>query len=721
MSVTWVQNGSSQFEVSSKDHLLQIMTQGTYSTDAGTPPASAAAYWSSSFIQTVDIDLANDANITPIGTSSTKFTGQYDGDSYSISNWLYTTATSHPGLFGYTNTGCILKNMRLAGIWNMDVDFTGHGGFLCAQFENSSAYNIEGDFDVGTYFGPTTSNYVQAGTMIGYAKTCTLQGFVVKGSVDMDDSSTNNRGQGGVFGNTEKSYVKFIQNVADFPSGIKNPFRTAGICAFSEQDYEWSNVQCAMTGDIWSANPGGIFGYIRLGSTASPIIDNIVLSMTGNIMNAAGSSASGGAFAYQFVTAYIDTTLNRFVNYMTGDCSSGTASSLFGSFDLTIQNSIIAPNGTLSVVDVSNSSSNSGVFTETTKYDESFGLTFSINNGGSSDSASLTGFLTHASFTELPYIDLSGTDDEGNSYDWDFIYGNVGGNATEYPLYTHAVLHKGDMIAPFVVDYDTVASGFDGTSLQLTFANTTTDTVYVQLAFTVTSTTAGTTTTWSLPAPLTVVSGVLTAEVTLEDSGATAYRISITPDGGSEVVSVSTTTELIHTISNLSPVTNYTVSLYTDTGAGFVSEASESITTLANISGNYDKTDYDDGSGGFDLSEFNDTSLGHISEVMDSLFTTGDSISLEVDSIVRDTTFSNVAGTLTIDKLETEPIISVGFDGLASQTTSVNLTDEADVSTTYGIVYDGIESDPTYSINGGSYKAGQSLVLNGKKVTIFNF
>lgn len=37
-TVTWVQNGNGEYEISSREHLLQLMNVGNLYTDAGTPP-----------------------------------------------------------------------------------------------------------------------------------------------------------------------------------------------------------------------------------------------------------------------------------------------------------------------------------------------------------------------------------------------------------------------------------------------------------------------------------------------------------------------------------------------------------------------------------------------------------------------------------------------------------------------------------------------------------
>ena len=701
--VTWILNGSSQYEVSSKNHLIQIMGQGTIHGDAGTPPSS---YWSDSFIQTADIDLENDSSITPIGTTTTRFTGIYDGGLYSISNWSYSTPGDFIGLFGITNTGCILKNIRLTGIWNLDVDFTGHGGFLGGSLENSSVYNIEGDFDIGTYFAATTANWVQGGSIFGKSKWCTIQGVTVKGSVDFDPASTGNTARGGVFGNTQFSHVKYVRNLADFPSGIVTPYRAAGICPFCEQDYSWSNVLNAMTGDIAAGQAGGIFGYFRLGTGAIENVHTIVNSMTGDL-------TTGGALAFSMEARYANTIISQFANYMTGNHYNGMVRAITSlGFDVTIEDCIIAPNGVLTQVDTP-IPTGTDTYLFTTKYDDSFGMTFTTNVG-STTSASLSGFLDHAKFRNLPYLDISGTDDDGNSYDWDFIYGNLGAHV-DYPLYTHAILHKDDVTAPFEIDYDTVTSGFDGTTRQLTFANYGTSTVYINVEFTINSTSATVTATFIQLDPFTITVRPTSIIITILDAGADAYRLTYNESGASsETVFASSTLVLDHTISNLTPETAYVVSLYLDTGAGFVFEMSVNGTTLANSSVNYDTSDFDNGNGGFDLTSVDSGGFDVISEVLNDLFITGNKISLKSGGRILDSMDFVVRGE-TVPISESNGILMPFIQSIgAGQTATLTLSNASTVSVTFD------ESTDKVTVDGQEYDDGEYFVLDGKKVSVIN-
>ncbi|CAM9098586.1 unnamed protein product [Ectocarpus sp. 12 AP-2014] len=142
MSVHWVASEDGSFEVSSKNHLLQLMHHGGKFANTGTPPSS---YMYSSYVQTADIDLESDiSNIQPI----TQFRGVYDGQGFRVSNWKC-TALSGKGtaFFGYTQDAEI-KNLVLDGVW-YTVN-TNDGSLFAAHNTRTNFYNITADFSPGT-------------------------------------------------------------------------------------------------------------------------------------------------------------------------------------------------------------------------------------------------------------------------------------------------------------------------------------------------------------------------------------------------------------------------------------------------------------------------------------------------------------------------------------------------------------------------------------------
>lgn len=149
MSVTWVLNADSKYEISSVEHLLQLMHKGALYTDAGSPPSD---YMAAAYLQTADIDLADHhANIVPISD----FAGEYDGGLQTISNWSYTdpdftnATVEYAGLFG-SASGCVLKHIRLSGKWTLR-GFTRSAGMLAgALFSSSQVFDVEGDFAIGS-------------------------------------------------------------------------------------------------------------------------------------------------------------------------------------------------------------------------------------------------------------------------------------------------------------------------------------------------------------------------------------------------------------------------------------------------------------------------------------------------------------------------------------------------------------------------------------------
>lgn len=202
-------------------------------------------------------------------------------------------------------------------------------------------------------------------------------------------------------------------------------------------------------------------------------------------------------------------------------------------------------------------------------------------------------------------------------------------------------------------------------------------------------------------------------------SGATSYgvRYSVGDVGiGDKIVSVRQTTQRSHSVRNLSPGTLYSVYLYYSTSSAVPSilVGSGSFTTLSNTAGNHDKADFGDESGKFSLADLDPTSLDKLGEVMNDLFTTGDVISFKLPT-------GNSVSTKFVRRGETTTItdgssVSLPFtaNSGAGQTASLTLSD----STTVSITFD--ETTQEMSVGGQVYTSGQSFVLDGKKVTLYD-
>ncbi|MEA3443688.1 MAG: GLUG motif-containing protein, partial [Bacteroidota bacterium] len=118
------------------EYYYVIATLADLQTLSNTP-----ADWYGPIIQTADIDASGTlswnggAGFSPIGSSTTNFTGSYDGDGYSINNlYINQTSNDYNGFFGY------LYNADIDNINLTDVDISG----------NNQTGGLAGLIDYGT-------------------------------------------------------------------------------------------------------------------------------------------------------------------------------------------------------------------------------------------------------------------------------------------------------------------------------------------------------------------------------------------------------------------------------------------------------------------------------------------------------------------------------------------------------------------------------------------
>lgn len=479
MSVVWTTNVDGAYEVASSAHLLQIMQKGALGSDTN-PPTD---YWASSYLQTSDIDLVNDhASIVPIGNSTTKFTGQYDGGLFQIKNWSNLTSATDMGLFGHIYQA-VLKHIRLSGVWIM-ASPTATAGFFCGALYYSDVSDVEGDFSPGTLAKGTAGD--ATGGLIGNASGSRTYGLTVRGTIDFE--AKKSKDIGGIIGtaNGSNMLISHCRNFATFTNGIKG--RNSGgilgrisVDALNEQDGLFSMCQNSMNGDIVGDNAGGVCGDVYAGCPTEFLVN----SMTGNIT---GSIVAGGIFGQAAVHDGNLFPASKLLNYMTGQIvgqyySGGiigyvTRGSLSGDAlqygDLTITKSVVAMNG-----NVNQSVIGSEQFTPSlveVTVETSFGMTHTLNNNGSATMVVDAALVYDPSFTDLPYFKLDGADPDGTLYDWDFVYANIAGKT---PAYTHLSAHTAEVSAPFYTDFGLASSN---NNVYLTYANADTKSVYIDAA-----------------------------------------------------------------------------------------------------------------------------------------------------------------------------------------------------------------------------------------------
>lgn len=656
MSVTWVLNGNSKHEISSKEHVLQLMTQGSLYTDAGFLPAT---YWASRYEQTVDIDLESDTNITPIGTNSTRFSGSYDGAGHSISNWSYVDDPDVTGrfsaLFGYASNAT-LENLRWTGVWTHTA--VGHAlqaGFLTGRMAGGTVRNIDCVFDEGTYLECT--NFETMGAVIGEASSAYVYVITVRGTIATAGTVLSSGSHcGGVIGRI-KSYKPCIglRNLAMWPDGISGRY-VGGIAGFVDKTASLTHSTNAMIGDInGSICAGGIIGFKR--NSSSDAIHTLVNSMRGNICTDGNTAFAGGVVGQLHLqSGPID--VSGTMNYMTGNVVStnSTSAGLIGnvyrdaSHACSISNSVVAMNGNAEEVAIGSID-----FTPTvsTKIDTAFGFTYTTATYGSTSDA-FTG-TTSTLFADLDYLPLTFTDNASNSYEHEMVSGNVGGSAS-YTQYTHAIISKNDISGPYHIEFDLAGDTTEfptylsvGTS---TFAYTDGLLTVLDRGAHIVYDYAGTTALFTTqPLVHLDVTGTTAIDITVvitPIAEAEAYQIRYARTSGEPVtIAHSGFIELSKRVTDLSPGVEYEVFLYfLPVGLSvYTLDGSRTATTLDNTAANYDLSVYGTG-GKYDLSGVKN--MRNMKAVMSDLFTSGDKLSVNLGKNKKTTTFVKLGESVSI-------------------------------------------------------------------------
>jgi len=718
-TVTWTIDANGNYEISSKNHLLQLMNEGLIFTDAGDFPSDYLAT-GTNYIQTVDIDLLGDStHIRPIEI----FSGNYDGNFHEISNWSYTdpnvstgsTLNSQAGLFGFIS-GSIIQNIRLSGVYTMN-GFRQQGGFLVGESSLSTICNIEADFSEGTTLangGATGALYI--GGLFGRTRRCSIYGITLRGTIDMDLTDDLPYGAlriGGIVGfldgqSGETHTCSFVRNMANFPSGLHG--RYAGGIVGEVDDMSVTYALNAMQGDIVNElGGGGVIGRADMANEGS--CHHLVNSMIGNILFSDTSSNNFRTAGVIGELLWSEPTSHIF-NYMTGDVIHSTTlgCGLIGTINpsnVVITQSYNAMNGTASrsFVGLATSSTIEGISLTT------FGLTFDTNTDGITP---VTGTVLTDTTLNLPYFDFEGTDTHGNSYSWDFVFGNLPGNST-FNIYTHASLHKQDVSAPFSVDFDILETN---TTTFLTYSNINDSTVFTDDTLVVLSVSdgvivtnyAGTVVLFSPPL-MTFVPRPINIFVTVEEvalAGATSYTLTyqnVTDGDEVTVVNGQSSTVLVQNVRELEPDTEYTMRLYAGSGTSTLLGESN-VSTLTNIAANYVISDFGNDDGSFSLRDLG-TSLGFVSNVLGDLFNTGDRIRIppSAGNQIEDANFVDLGETINVRDARA---VLVPFDsaGGASQSISLELTDDV---TTVGVDFD--DTNNCLTVEGVTYKPGDYFII----------
>ena len=224
-------------------------------------------------VLTSDGTLNGDGNSfkswTPIGTSTSSFTGTFDGGNHTINGlYFYNTNTNYIGLFGYLGENGKISNVGVQDSYLMGYEWDGG---ICG-------YNSGGTIENCYYTGTVSGSWGHIGGICGYSENGMIQNCYNTGIV----GNNNYNNVGGICGESAGDKILFCYNTGV----VSGRGMVSGICGLSSSTIQ----KCYNTGEVSGNNRvSGICGY----NDSSGTIQNCY--NTGNI---SGNSNTGGICGY---------------------------------------------------------------------------------------------------------------------------------------------------------------------------------------------------------------------------------------------------------------------------------------------------------------------------------------------------------------------------------------------------------------------------------------
>jgi hypothetical protein len=220
---------------------------------------------------------------SPIGNSTTNFTGDYNGQNFTIKNlYINRTATEYVGLFGYIN-GSAIQNI---GLTDVSVSGNAHTGGLLGYSSNSST--ITNCFSTGTVSG--SGDYV--GGLIGESTSSTMNNSYSTSTV------TGVEKIGGFVGESTSSTIEKSYSTGS----VSGENMMGGFVGFNDGSSSLSN--CYSLGNVTRSSGtgganGGFIGQLYAGTITNCYSTGSV-SYSGETTEGFAGYYSGGSFSNCF-------------------------------------------------------------------------------------------------------------------------------------------------------------------------------------------------------------------------------------------------------------------------------------------------------------------------------------------------------------------------------------------------------------------------------------
>ena len=256
-----------------------------------------------------NIDM-NGAEWTPIGTEASPFTGNLDGNGYTISNFVINDNSKCVGLFG-ANDGTV-QNLKLK---DFAINVTNNTGSLfIGSVVGHNNGSVKACSAEGTLSGTVTSSVFESsvaiGGIIGYNNAGTVEECFANCTVNSNSTSKLSCA-GGLIGFLKKGNVTNCYATGDVKANYnalvndKNSAAAGGLIGHNSSEGIITNCYASGTAKA-VADPNGVsFAGGLIGSNMSTVINCYALGDINAIANTDSYSSYGGALC-----GYIDPDLD---------------------------------------------------------------------------------------------------------------------------------------------------------------------------------------------------------------------------------------------------------------------------------------------------------------------------------------------------------------------------------------------------------------------------
>lgn len=218
-----------------------------------------SAEWGHSYIQTANIDFNSaspaintwdsGAGWTPIGNATTKFTGSYNGQYFTITGlYINRSSTDNIGLFGYTN-GATISNIGLIGGSVIGKNYVG-----TLVGANYGATPINNSYNTGTVSGSS-----QVGGLVGINNDGTITSSYNTGTIGNGViTSSGSYYVGGLVGHNNVGTIRNCYSIG----AISGYYGIGGLVGYNNTDGGTVD-KCYSTGYIsaYTSTIGGLYRY----------------------------------------------------------------------------------------------------------------------------------------------------------------------------------------------------------------------------------------------------------------------------------------------------------------------------------------------------------------------------------------------------------------------------------------------------------------------------